>query len=128
MADYLNIIQLVTGILSAGLIFAGIIISVKKLNPEKYEEIPVKTTVISTLLIVFGLLVFSVTKTCTNLTIETEEQYELWSVYLASAGEVIEFFGFVAFIPVLFRLFRPKSQRKDEEEIIEESSEEPEIC
>lgn len=128
MADYLNIIQLVTGILSAGLIFAGIIISVKKLNPEKYEEIPVKTTVISTLLIVFGLLVFSVTKTCTNLTIETEEQYELWSVYLASAGEVIEFFGFVAFIPILFRLFRPKSQRKDEEEIIEESSEEPEIC
>ncbi len=128
MADYLNIIQLATGILSAGLIFAGIIISVKKLNPEKYEEIPVKTTVISTLLIVFGLLVFSVTKTCTNLTIETEEQYELWSVYLASAGEVIEFFGFVAFIPVLFRLFRPKSQRKDEEEIIEESSEEPEIC
>ena len=128
MADYLNIIQLVTGILSAGLIFAGIIISVKKLNPEKYEEIPVKTTVISTLLIVFGLLVFSVTKTCTNLTIETEEQYELWSVYLASAGEVIEFFGFVAFIPVLFRLFRPKSQRKDEEEIIEETSEEPEIC
>ncbi|MBR4557337.1 MAG: hypothetical protein IKO15_07640 [Clostridiales bacterium] len=128
MADYLNIIQLVTGILSAGLIFAGIIISVKKLNPEKYEEIPVRTTVISTLLIVCGLLVFSVTKTCTNLTIETEEQYELWSVYLASAGEVIEFFGFVAFIPILFRLFRPKSQRKDEEEIIEETSEEPEIC
>ena len=128
MADYLNIIQLVTGIISAGLIFAGIWMSVKKLNPEKYEVIPMKTTIISTLFIVLGLLFFSVTKTCTNLTIETEEQYELWSVYLASAGEVIEFFGFVAFIPVLFRLFRPKSQRKDEEEIIEETSEEPEIC
>ena len=128
MADYLNIIQLVTGIISAGLIFAGIFMSVKKLNPEKYEEIPMKTTVISTLLILCGLLVFSITKTCTNLTIETEEQYELWSIYLASAGEVIEYFGFVALVPILFRLFRPKSQRKNEEAGIEEPSEEAEIC
>lgn len=128
MADYLNIIQLVTGIISAGLIFAGIWMSVKKLNPEKYEVIPMKTTIISTLFIVIGLLFFSVTKTCTNLTIETEEQYELWSIYLASAGEVIEHFGFVAFVPVLFRLFRPKSRRRNEEEIIDETSEEAEIC
>ena len=58
----------------------------------------------------------------------TEEQYELWSIYLASAGEVIEHFGFVAFVPVLFRLFRPKSRRRNEEEIIDETSEEAEIC
>lgn len=128
MADYLNIIQLVTGILAAGLIFAGIFMSVKKLNPEKYEKIPVKTTVISTLLIVLGLLSYAATKTCTNLTIETEEQYELWSVYLASAGEVIRFFGFIAFVPLLFRLFKPKTQhRENDGEIIEDSSEEAEI-
>ena len=128
MAEYLNIIQLVTGILAAGLIFAGIFMSVKKLNPEKYEVIPVKTTVISTLLIVLGLLSYAATKTCTNLTIETEEQYELWSVYLASAGEVIQYFGFIAFVPILFRLFKPKSKhRENDGEIIEDSSEEAEI-
>lgn len=128
MADYLNIIQLVTGILAAGLIFAGIFMSVKKLNPEKYEKIPVKTTVISTLLIVLGLLSYAATKTCTNLTVETEEQYELWSIYIASVGEVIRFFGFIAFVPLLFRLFKPKTQRRENDgEIIEDSSEEAEI-
>ena len=129
MADYLNIIQLVTGILAAGLIFAGIFMSVKKLNPEKYEEIPVKTTVISTLLIVLGLLSYAATKTCTNLTVETEEQYELWSIYIASIGEVIRFFGLIAFVPLLFRLFKPKTQhRENDTEIAEDSSEEAEIA
>ena len=129
MADYLNIIQLISGILSAGLIFAGIFTSVKKLNPEKYEEIPVKTTVISTLLIILGLLCYAATKTCTNLTVETEEQYELWSIYIASVGEVIQFFGFIAFVPLLFRLFKPKSQRRENDtEIAEDSSEEAEIA
>ena len=84
MSEYLNYIQLASGILSAGFVFAGIFISAKKLNPEKYEMIPVKTTVISTALIIAGLLCYTLMKTCTNMTIVTEEQYELGTLYYAS--------------------------------------------
>ena len=121
MNEYLNLIQVITGVIAAAMIFTGIFISVKKLNPEKYEVMPVKTTVISTALIILALLIFAVTKTCTNLTVETEEQYELWTVYLASLGEVIKSFGFVIFVPLLFRLFKPRSHKEKTEE---ESSEE----
>lgn len=116
MNEYLNLIQVITGVIAAALIFTGIFISVKKLNPEKYEVMPVKTTVISTALIILALLIFAVTKTCTNLTVETEEQYELWTVYLASLGEVIKSFGFVIFVPLLFRLFKPRSHKENTEE------------
>jgi len=125
MAEYLNLIQLIFGILAVALVFIGIFMTVKKLNPEKYEEIPVKTTVISTLLIILGLLSYAVTKTCTNYTIVTEEHYELWALYFASLEEVIKLFGFTVFIPVLFRLFKPKSRKEKpaEEEISEEEGE-----
>ena len=113
MSDYLNYIQLISGIAAAGFIFTGIFISVKKLNPEKYETIPVKTTVISTVLIILGLLCYTLTKTCTNMTIVTEEQYEFGTMYFASLEEVVKLFGFVVFIPLLFRLFKPKSRKDD---------------
>ena len=125
MAEYLNLIQLVFGILAVILVFFGILMTVKKLNPEKYETIPVKTTVISTLLIILGLLSYAVTKTCTNYTVVTEEHYELWALYFASLEEVIKLFGFVVFIPVLFRLFKPKARKeKPAEEDISEDEEE----
>lgn len=125
MNNYLNLIQLISGILAAAAVFAGVFLSVKKLNPEKYEEIPVKTTVISVALIALGLLFYAVTKTCTNLTVDTEEQYELWTVYLASAGEVIKMFGFIIFVPVVFRLFKPKTHKENsDEEAGEDISEE----
>ena len=125
MSDYLNIIQLISGIAAAVLVFIGIFISVKKLNPEKYETIPVKNTVISIALILLGLLCFAVTKTCTNLTVETVEHYELGTIYFASVGEVIKSFGFVALIPILFRLFKPRTAKKDvaAQEISEELEE-----
>ncbi|MBR3248259.1 MAG: hypothetical protein IKG03_07675 [Clostridiales bacterium] len=125
MSDYLNYIQLISGICAAALIFAGIFISVKKLNPEKYETIPVKTTVISTALIIAGLLCYTLTKTCTNMTVVTEEQYELGTLYFASLEEVIKLFGFIVFVPLLFRLFKPKSHRnaQSEEAIAEETEE-----
>ena len=125
MSEYLNYIQLASGILSAGLVFAGIFISAKKLNPEKYEMIPVKTTVISTALIIAGLLCYTLMKTCTNMTIVTEEQYELGTLYYASLEEVVKSFGFIVFIPVVFRLFKPKSQKRDqiEEDIPVETEE-----
>lgn len=116
MNEYLNLIQVITGVLSAALIFIGVFICIRKLNPEKYEVMPVKTTVISTAVIILALLVFAVTKTCTNLTVATEEQYELWSLYLASLGEVIKSFGFVVFVPVLFRLFKPRTSRPQQDE------------
>jgi glucose uptake protein GlcU len=122
MSEYFNLIQIISGVLSAALVFIGVLLSAKKLNPEKYEVIPVKTTVISTALIILGLLSYAVTKTCTNLTIVTEEDYELWTLYVASLGEVIKMFGFVVFVPVLFRLFKPKGKKKEalEEDIPEE--------
>lgn len=113
MTDYLNYIQLASGILAVGFIFAGLFITAKKLNPEKYEKIPVKTTVISTALIIAGLLCYTMVKTCTNMTVVTEEHYELGTIYYASLEEVVKYFGFVIFIPVLFRLFKPKSQKRD---------------
>ena len=114
MSDYLNYIQLISGILAAGLVFAGCFISAKKLNPEKYEKIPVKTTVISTVLIIAGLLCYTLTKTCTNMTVVTEKHYEFGTLYFASLEEVVKYFGFVVFVPLLFRLFKPRSQNRDQ--------------
>ncbi len=122
MSNYLNIIQLVSGIAAAVLVFVGIFMSVKALNPEKHDTIPMKTTVISAIVIALGLLCYAVTKTCTNLTVITEEQYELWTLYLASAGEVAKSFGFIVFIPVVFRLFKPKSRRDEQTDIPEEEN------
>lgn len=87
--------------------------------------IPVKTTVISTLLIILGLLSYAVTKMCTNMNIVTEEHYEPWALYFASLEEVIKLFGFIVFIPVLFRLFKPRSRKEKpaEEEISGEDQE-----
>ena len=116
MSDYLNLIQLISGILAATLVAVGLFITVKSLNPEKYETIPVKKTVISTLVILAGLLFYAVTKTCTNLTAATEEHYELWTVYLVSAGEVFKMFGFILLIPVVFRLFKPRNRKPQESE------------
>ena len=125
MTDYLNTIQIVTGLLAAAIVFAGLFLNGKKLNPEKYEVIPVKTTVISTILTIVGLMVFAVTITYTNYTVATEEHYELGTLYIASLGEVIKSYGFIVFVPLLFRLFKPKSHRSEnEEEITEELSEE----
>ena len=125
MSEYLNYIQLISGIFAAGFIFAGIFISAKKLNPEKYEKIPVKTTVISTALIIAGILCYTLMKTCTNMTIVTEEHYELGTLYYASLEEVVKSLGFIVFIPLLFRLFKPKSQKRDqiEEDIPVETEE-----
>ncbi len=116
MNEYLNYIQLGSGIIAAVLIFIGIFLSVKKLNPEKYEVIPVKTTVISTVIIIAGLLCYTLTKTCTNMTVVTEEHYEFGTLYFASLEEVVKLFGFVVFVPLLFRLFKPKSRKKEQEE------------
>ena len=38
MYEYLNIIQLISGIAAAALVFIGIFISVKKLNPDTDDE------------------------------------------------------------------------------------------
>ncbi len=121
MAEYLNLIQIISGVIAAALVFAGIFLSAKKLNPEKYVAVPVKTTVISTCLVVGGLLIYAITKTCTNLTVVTEEHYELATIYLVSLGEVFKMFGFICFVPLVFRLMKPKSHKNDEEsDIIDE--------
>ena len=61
-------------------------------------------------------MIFAVTTTCTNYTVATEEHYELGTLYIASLGEVIKHYGFIVFVPLLFRLFKPKSHRSENEE------------
>lgn len=119
MSEYYNLIQIIAGIASVALIFTGVLLSVKKLNPERYETIPVKSTVISTAFIAAGLLCYAIVKTCTNLTVVTEEHYVVSTIYFASLVEVIKMFGFIIFVPLLFRLFKPKTKKKEnpEEEI-----------
>lgn len=119
MSEYYNLIQIIAGIAAVALIFTGVLLSVKKLNPERYETIPVKSTVISTAFIAAGLLCYAIVKTCTNLTVVTEEHYDVSTIYFASLVEVIKMFGFIIFVPLLFRLFKPKTKKKEnsEEEI-----------
>ncbi len=123
MIEYYNLIQVISGVLAVIFIFLGIFLSVKKLNPEKYETIPLKMTLISTALIAIGLLLYAVVRTCTNLTVVTEEHYDVSTVYLVSLGEVIKLFGFIVFVPLLFKLFKPRSRKPENnsEEIPEET-------
>lgn len=115
MSEYFNLIQIICGVAAVIFVFAGIFMSVKSLNPEKYETIPLKKILISTALIALGLLLYAVVKTCTNLTVVTEEHYDLWAVYLVSLGEVIKMFGFILFVPLLFKLFKPRSRKPENE-------------
>ena len=118
----LNVIQLVCGLLAAVCVFLGIFISVRKLNPEKKVEIPPRITVISCALILLGLLLYSVTKTCTNLQTVDINEYDVSTVYFASVGEVIKLFGFIVLIPIVFRLFGPRKNREILEEIRKEDA------
>ena len=115
MSEYFNLIQIICGVAAVIFVFAGIFMSVKSLNPEKYETIPLKKILISTALIALGLLLYAVVKTCTNLTVVTEEHYDLWAVYLVSLGEVIKMLGFILFVPLLFKLFKPRSRKPENE-------------
>ena len=123
MSEYYNLIQVICGVLAVIFVFLGIFLSVKKLNPEKYETMPLKMTVISTALIIIGLLLYGVVRTCTNLTVVTEEHYDVSTVYLVSLGEVIKMFGFIVFVPLLFKLFKPRTRKPESssEEIPEET-------
>lgn len=123
MSEYYNLIQVICGVLAVIFVFLGIFLSVKKLNPEKYETVPLKMTVISTALIIIGLLLYGVVRTCTNLTVVTEEHYDVSTVYLVSLGEVIKMFGFIVFVPLLFKLFKPRTRKPESssEDIPEET-------
>ena len=123
MSEYYNLIQVICGVLAVIFVFLGIFLSVKKLNPEKYETVPLKMTVVSTALIIIGLLLYGVVRTCTNLTVVTEEHYDVSTVYLVSLGEVIKMFGFIIFVPLLFKLFKPRTKKPESssEEIPEET-------
>ena len=113
MSEYYNLIQVICGVLAVVFVFFGIFLSVKKLNPEKYETVPLKMTIISTALIIIGLLLYGVVRTCPNLTVVTEEHYDVSTVYLVSLGEVIKMFGFIVFVPLLFKLFKPRTRRPE---------------
>ena len=118
----LNVIQLVCGLIAAICVFIGIFISVRRLDPGKKTEIPVKITVLSCALIVLGLLIYAVTKTCTYLQTVDLTEYDLYTVYFASLGEVVKVFGFFALIPIVLRLFGPRKNKKILEEIREEDA------
>ncbi len=111
--NYLNYIQLALGLLSAAAVFVGIFVPVKKLKDEEStEKIPTKTLVIATSLILLGLLLYAGVKTCTYLTVETEEQYDVLTLYLTAVIEVAKTLGFLLLIPALFRIFKRSNDEK----------------
>lgn len=110
MAQYLNIIQIVSGITGIILIFSGLYMSIRKLNKEdSSEKIPAKTVKISTLLIVLGILIYAITKTCTNYA-NSEQEYDIFVIYLASLIDIVKFYGFVALVPLLLNFIKRKPQ------------------
>ncbi|MCQ2467268.1 MAG: hypothetical protein MJ166_07110 [Clostridia bacterium] len=116
MSNYLNIIQLVSGIAAIVLIFAGLFLSIRKLNKEdSSEKIPMSTVKLSTILIVLGLLLYAVTKTCTNYA-NRDQEYDLIVIYVASLIDVIKFFGFIALIPILLNYVKRRATKKVEED------------
>lgn len=117
MENYLNLIQLITGIIAVISIFSGLFLSVKKLNKfDKSEKIPQKTVIISTLLIAAGLLLYAAAKTCTRYA-NRDQEYEISVLYLSSLIEVVKYFGFILLIPFLFNfLMRKPNRKKDKDE------------
>lgn len=111
MEQYLNLIQVISSVIGVALIFAGLFISIRKLNKEdSTEKIPVKTVRLSTILIIVGLLCYAVTKTCTNYA-NRDQEYDIIVIYLASLIDVVKFFGFVALVPILLNLIKRKPQK-----------------
>ena len=105
--NYLNYIQLALGLLAAASVFVGIFLPVKKLKDEEStEKIPTKT------LILLGLLLYAGVKTCTFLTVETEEQYGVMTLYFTALVEVAKTLGFLVLIPALFRIFKRSNDEK----------------
>ena len=120
MEKYLNIIQLITGLLAVACIFTGLFLSIKKLSKEdESKKIPKNTVIISTILIAIGLLLFSVTKTCTNYAIRDQE-YDISVLYLSSLITVIKYFGFVLLVPILFNYIKRRPKTVSNEDIEEE--------
>lgn len=106
MEKYLNTIQLISGIIAIVLIFAGLFLSTRKLSKEdSTKKIPTKTVIISTILIAAGLLVYAITKTCTNYA-NRDQEYDISVLYLFSLISVIKYFGFVMLLPLLFNYIR----------------------
>ena len=111
--NYLNYIQLALGLWAAASVFVGIFLPVKKLKDEEStEKIPTKTLVIATGLILLGLLLYAGVKTCTFLTVETEEQYGVMALYFTALVEVAKTLGFLVLIPALFRIFKRSNDEK----------------
>lgn len=116
MSNYLNVIQLISGIVGVALIFTGLFLSIKKLNKEDSTAIvPGRIVKISTALIVLGLLSYAVTKTCTNYA-NRDQEYDLIVIYLASLIDVIKVFGFIALIPVLINVIRKNNRKSQSQE------------
>lgn len=121
MEKYLNIIQLVTGILAVVFIFSGLFLSIKKLSKEdESKKIPKNTVIISTVLIAFGLLLYAVTKTCTNYA-NRDQEYDIMVIYLSSMITVIKYFGFILLVPILFNYIKRRPRKVTNDDIEEDS-------
>lgn len=104
-----NYIQLICGIAGVILVFAGLFTVIRKIGKSGEKKRADTDTIIKgTLMVLFGLMAYAVTKTCTNLTTETAADYSLFTVYLASFIEVIKTFGFVLLVPVVLNMLTPR--------------------
>ncbi|MBO4636916.1 MAG: hypothetical protein J5685_07195 [Clostridiales bacterium] len=112
----LNYIQIACGIIAIILIFTGLFITVKKLKkPDDNKKDRIDSIIRSTLFIIFGILFYSGTRTCTNLISDTAGDFSIVTVYLASVVEVIKVFGFIILLPAVLNMLAPKTARKEVE-------------
>lgn len=122
MNNYLNVIQLICGVLAAVFIFLGLFTSLRKLNKEDSSQlIPKENIIRSTIFIAIGLLLYSAMKTCTAYASAPEE--DLFMMFTSSLVDVVKFFGFLLILPFLFNYLKKKTVRNVPESTDEEDTE-----
>ncbi len=110
----LNYIQLALGAASIVMIFLGLYTAFKKLDKEDSSKLlPVGTIIRSMIMIAVGLLFYAGVKTCTNIAAGAGEEYDITVIYMASAVDVIKYFGFFIFIPLLINFIRRKPVKNE---------------
>ena len=116
----LNYIQIACAVLAIVFIFIGLSITVRTLKKNgSGKKADTDTIIKSTVLVVIGLLFYTGTKACSNMTVEGAEDYEFISIYIASFVQVIKVFGFIILVPAVINMMVPKEspklEKKEEE-------------
>lgn len=110
----LNYIQLALGIAAIATIFIGLFTAFKKLDKEDSSKLLSTGTIIrSMVLVAAGLLLYAGVKTCTNIAAGAGEDYDIFVIYMASIVDVVKYFGFIIFVPLLINFVRRRPVKND---------------